>query len=773
MSSRLRNILRTGSGQLAETSLEELSNQAGRDIAPKQPLESSVIGGNPHQAKMAGSKAQKDSALRQSLSEPQRLSTALRRQDVRRDTTTDEQGRLERGQRLEQLGSLEGRVEELANQALDQSNADADVELGINSESPEEVALLERIRANPQDTSTIAEFNRLKGRTQANNILSAEEILQQFDKTTGIGDALAGSVQDSIQAGALNFEDMGFSSPNEVAELLGVNPEQLGQFSVQELIDSVNSQIEQEFTEVNDLQNQANDPFLGAAERAEARKRLREAGAVGVRSAESDIDKMADEIADANTVEFMGEELQIEELLDNDYISGLAANYFDDPNFAEQLREEEPGLVTFITKHENLLKDAATEVGEGVKEFAKLQQENLNVGKVAGGQRLSEDVMKSIFPDYGEITDQKYNKNSSPLLTYLSDPRTTSGAQIETVQNINNITKTRPELASDIATLNKQQLESLGFTGRNPQALEDVQAYYDTYDTYQRTGGNLSENDILSSINPDQSPEQTRSQLEEAMKKVSSGLFSGELPISRDSITNSTDYSKLLINLRNNYSNKKGLADLAGGGIPDSFATLNNNLSSINGQKNKAYELLKDNLEDGPVLTSEDVKDLRQRLNFDDLETVLSETKDSKTLTKESKERTALQRMAVAKFIKEPNGLDEVVNRSTDGFSSFKEALDSARVDIGTMEESGVEGRGTMLSHLTNSLDSLKQNAQMYPEGSLRKRLADSAVRQLEKSRTEYNNKKMSLDKEAELANKKPLITEEQRNAMRGQWILR
>jgi hypothetical protein len=695
---------------------------------------------------MAGTKAQKSSALRQSLSESQDLGTAMRRQDVRRSATEDEKSRLDRGERLEQLGSLEGRVEELANNALNVGTEGTEAELGIEAETPEEQALLERIRENPQDTAALAEYNRLKGRTQSNNVLSSEEILQQFDVQGGIEEALAGSVQDGIQAGALNFQDMGFQSPDEVAELLGMDAASLGQLSVQELINSVNSQIEQEFTQVNDLQQQANDPFLGATERAEARKRLRESGAVGVRSAESDIDKMADEIADANTVEFMGEELQIEELLDNDYVSGLAANYFDDPQFAKQLREEEPGLVKFITNHENLLKEAAADIGAGVKEFSKLQQDNLNLGKVVGGQRLSEDVMKSIFPNYGEITTERYNKNASPLLSYLGDPRTTAHDQTEAVKNINNITKTRPELAPELATLNKRELDSLGFTGRNPEALENIQSYYDTYDKYQEVGGRFSENDILESINPDQTPEQNRKQLQEAMKKMSSGLFSGELPVSRDYITNSTDYSGLLSQLHANYRNKRKLSELATR-IPDSFASISNSISNINGQSNRAYDLLKDNLNDGPSLTSEDVKDLRQRINLDELETILDETKDSKTLPKNSKERKALQRVAVAKFMKEPNGLDEVISHASTRFSTLKEVLDSTTSNYTTVQNTNPEERQEILNNIDNSIDLLKASINSFPPNSLRRRMTENAAKKLEKSRTNYRDKKLLIER--------------------------
>ena len=178
----VRQRLRLSGGGLAETSVEEIAKLTGRAAAPTSPLEGKVIGGNEDQSKMLGTPAQKISALRTTLQGEQDLSTRLRREQVRREATTGEAEAMKEVGRLQQLGDLESRVEQLAEQAL-LTGAGQTQQVQLEAEEGDQAAvdLLNRIRNNPGDIDAIKAFNNLMGRTQVSEMLNAQEILGNFD----------------------------------------------------------------------------------------------------------------------------------------------------------------------------------------------------------------------------------------------------------------------------------------------------------------------------------------------------------------------------------------------------------------------------------------------------------------------------------------------------------------------------------------------------------------------------------------------------------------
>ncbi len=537
MASNLRQRLKIAGRGLAETSAEELATLTGRTAAPTSPLETGVIGGTDDQAKMAGTPAQKISALRTTLQgDQQDLSTRLRREQVRRKATEEEAAALGGVERLQQLGDLESRVEQLAEKAL-LTGATAGQEVKLRAEGEEAaVDLLNRIRDNPNDVEAIKAFNNLMGRTQVADMFNSQDILSNFDVSidpaTGqaklggrgleeVAGALAESVQDKITSGELNFEEMGFSGIDEVASLLGTDSNNLQGMSVQGMLDQLNAQIADEYSTVEDLQRRANDISLGASERAEARKLLREMGAVGIRSAELDIDKLADEIEEANKVEFMGEEMTTEELLDNDYISGLVLNYFQRPDFAEQLQDEEPELVDFIKKHETMLLDSVAEVDQRLADFSRLQNENLNLQKTSVGE-IDDDIMREWIPGFGEITTDRYQSN--PVINYLKSDSQSSKNKEHLMGSLNMLqTKAGAETIKELGQLDINTIQSLGLTDHNSDAYKRTETYYDVANKVQNL--DVNNTDAVAQTLGAENENDLRTVLSESEKKERSGLF--------------------------------------------------------------------------------------------------------------------------------------------------------------------------------------------------------------------------------------------------------
>lgn len=481
MASLKDTILKTRQG-LATASAEELAAMQGR--APStQPLETSVLGGTPDQAKMAGTPVQKAAALRTGIQEEMDLATAVRRgAGARTEATAAEKAQMERAGKLQNLGSLDERVQQLAEQAIAQGAAQTqDIELAVNTGDAELDKLLTALRDDPKNPDLLLQVNNYLGYKDVNTQLSAEELLSKFDVkgAEAIGSAFAGSVADMITTGQLPLQEMGYQSPAELAALLGVEEQALAGMSIEQLTSTVNSLIQQEYSQVEELRARANDPRLGAAEQAEARQQLRELGAVGVRSAETDIDKLYDDIAEANTVEVFGEPVSTEKLLSDEYLSGVIANYLSGldettgvaiSDFSKKLQESQPQLVDFIKKHQTVLEQAATEVEEGVKEFADTQSYNQGLASGAGKEPLDDEMMKEIFPDWGQSVAGRYVVEPDTFLGVLNDPQTTANQANQLVRTAKMIYEEYPEMWKEFATLGYDDLKALG-------ALDDPGAF--------------------------------------------------------------------------------------------------------------------------------------------------------------------------------------------------------------------------------------------------------------------------------------------------------
>lgn len=290
-------------GQLTETSPEEVSKLSmaiNRPMAPTTPMETGAIGGTPAQAKMAGTPAQTRATLRAEITEKDDLSTRLRQRQPRRQATAEEQAQIEEGRRLEQLRGLGGRVQQLAEQAVIPEET-AEAELDVAEEvDPDTAALVRAVQENPEDQQALINLsNKLaeQGKIPAGQVASTEQISQLFgDKQQAISRALGEAVPEEIVLTDADYQELGFADSGELASLLGVPAEQLAGMDVQQLTEQINAELTDEFDKVEDLTRKANDPYLGPAERAAVRSELRDLGAVGIRTLESDIDTLADQI---------------------------------------------------------------------------------------------------------------------------------------------------------------------------------------------------------------------------------------------------------------------------------------------------------------------------------------------------------------------------------------------------------------------------------------------------------------------------------------------
>jgi hypothetical protein len=276
--------------------------------------------------------------------------------------------------------------------------------------------------------------------------------------------------------GELQPTELGFADMSELAATLGVDESELGNMSIEQLQETSRKQFEQEFNRVGALEQQANDPNLGPAERAEARKSLKDAGATGVRSIESDADKLADQIADADEVMFNGEEVSVKELLSDEMISGLAARYLDAPEgdpFVEDLKKSEPELTEFFDSHAALLKQATAELDADVAAFAEIQKKNQDVGKIPDLPEIPKEILAAVIPNWGSLSAEVYDVSTLPTLQTLSDKTIPLATRTNIRDSLTTISQFAPELAGNFLTLTPEELAASGLSGPAGNATRD------------------------------------------------------------------------------------------------------------------------------------------------------------------------------------------------------------------------------------------------------------------------------------------------------------
>lgn len=535
-------------GQTSEEELQQLSSAAGRAAPPTNPVEASVVGASPDSAKMAGTGQQKGLALRESIQGQASLRDTLRTQGPRSAATTEEEQQKDRAERLSGLGSLQGRVQALAGQMTAQAAASqqATGALQVRPESMEDIpeatrpqltAALQELQGNPNNPALIKQINNMLGITNVNEMLTAENLTNRFLSTAEVaGQATADAFANQATVNDLNLQELGFSDPNELANLLGVTPEELGGLNIRQLIEETEAQIQAEHNSVGNLQQKASDPNLGPAERAEARKQLRDMGAVGIRKAESDIDSMADQIANADTVSFGGQEVPISEMLEDEYLSGLTAAYLQAPEgdpLREQLEENEPELVEWINQNKNILDQAIQDIEGGLGEFAKINYRNQALADTEVG-KLSDDIMSALFEDWGTIRDTEYGAQEVPdAIEVLQNPDIPKSKRENLYVGITEVQDMAPEMVKDLASLSEAELAQTGIYNRNSDKWQYIQGYMEDYNRVKNMDPTDPDSVAAAAFGEGTTAEQAKALVKKASIMDRSGLFGESSALSK------------------------------------------------------------------------------------------------------------------------------------------------------------------------------------------------------------------------------------------------
>lgn len=509
----LRETIMRGGG-LEQTSQEELAALAGRK-KPIQPLESAVLGANPDQAKMAGTPGQKESAIRSSVKEGSDLTTAIRRGQGRTKATAEEKADTAQREQLGKLSSLETRVDTMAENALKTPvTASATNVLVPNKDlPPEQQELVKKLIANPADTASLQALNTAMGFTDSSQMLSAQDLLAKTTvDSTALGQVYAGSVTDMVTAGSLPLTEMGFNSDpviaqQELAAALGITTDELSKMNINQLLDQVNNSIADIQQTQNATQAKLVDPNVGPAERASARKQLRDMGAVGVLAANTDLDKLADKIENADTVTVFGEDMPIGEAFKDEHLSGVIASVADGlddqgnpiTDFAKTFMNDpkNEGMAKWIKENLALAKEASANISEEQAGYAALQETNKTISQSKeGGFSISDEAMKSVFPDWGSQRTEAYDTASYPLFGMMANS-TDKTLMNNLGQIVNTISDRFPDMMGEFAKLSEKDLKAIAKSPKTIAAYVEMLDEKEKFDNYAANPTDAGMFDIL------------------------------------------------------------------------------------------------------------------------------------------------------------------------------------------------------------------------------------------------------------------------------------
>jgi hypothetical protein len=604
-----KTLLRDVSGQLVESSsvtpINDMTSQAGVLAPPTTPAGVGMLGGNQHQQKMAGTPAQKQSAMTfvQQKGPDQTLATEQRLASSKRALTAEEEAAKQKAGKLEQLATIPEQVNQAIQAQMSKLAEAKPVQAAVvgAEAGSNQAQLLEKLRANPADTETLAKLNVAMGRAP-NTAMTAQELEKLYQSSTAaIAQAGAQAVDNNIGVGTLSGIDT-----TELSQVLGMTPEQVAGMTVSQLTDAVNAQRQAEFTRTQQAQAEMSRGLAGAAEQAAMRQQLREFSTTGVRSREADVQKIENAVESGETVDFGGKSYEIGELLSDDNISEMITDFINAPTSAAaaELRKSSPALVKFIEDNQAVLKAATDVMKQTVGKLGQITKANQAL-VTYGNTSLPRNLVSQILPESAVFGGKAIDPQSVPVLKAINALPPERREQAAT--NLSRLEALNPELSKQVAGLSEDEIRKLDLGNPNSPAIRAIE-------------DNLNFTKQLAAINPNNTDEvltlltgtpttekelQASLDMEKSLAELgikSTGAFAANFDRNRDGkVDNAKDVIKDLLA-------PKSIRDILGGARTS--ASLNKPVSSAAPSgimENVLMTTFGPGLKDGK-LTSEDVR---------------------------------------------------------------------------------------------------------------------------------------------------------------------
>lgn len=475
------------------TPTSQLAGQAGLVAPPTTPGGVGALGGTPQQQAMAGSVAQKTSALRQSLDTTTTLGEAEADKRYRSSLTAGEQATADKQKRLgEVLGGTQQKVQDLINAELSkQSSASSAASTTLQTsgaiaagagkdQATIDASFAQLIKqmasgSGPTDPIVQGMINSLVTSTgqTAEQIAAAAAAAATKQVQETSGQAAAGTVSDTVNVSNL-LPSLG-TTREELAGLLGIDPTAVDTMSVGDLDKAVRTVAESgSALSAAETEAASQSGLLGAAERSAMREASREQSTAGVSVAETQLLDLGRALESADTVSFGGRQYTIEQLLSDETLSKLIGDYVTSAPGSEIRKrlDSDPnaaGLLSFVKNYGDALTAAATGIGAAATENVAIQKANKELSTYAPGMSLPDSIMKNIYGSgWGGIEASRREpmgilaalKNASPEFLQQNKQKITNALTMAD--------RIAPEIAPEIASMNLESLDRfINYTGAN------------------------------------------------------------------------------------------------------------------------------------------------------------------------------------------------------------------------------------------------------------------------------------------------------------------
>lgn len=471
-------IMKRGS-QLFEAAPDSLANQVKRQGglpgSVVSPEAAAGLGLTQDQAKMAGSSAQLQKAVRESV-EPDRQ--MARRMPTRTMATQEEQAakaKAEQASRLEGLGArvgglVKGYLEETAKTAqLAKPKADlAKIKNDFPSLTEAQIAKVQSaIETGTIDAELWTIFPQAKSAEELTTALAKYNAAQKEIVTTNLKNTFGPNVT-LAQLKPDDYAALGLQGLGDIASILGRPESELRGMSIDEFQSAISNLMQQDFDKVEELSRIANDAFYPANVRQSAQAELRALSSAGVQATEADMQQLNESIQSADTITVGDEEMTVAELLSDEGMTSVVTSYLEDKegDYQALIKEQFPALAQFIEQNKQALKKAADNLADSAKTSANIQQSNAKLQTATDANVPMTDFNKVAFgseydPTKPTNTDWSLRKTEAHKILDPETKEFSSEEKADYARFLNEMARLNPELLkSNFMNLNAAQLRA-------------------------------------------------------------------------------------------------------------------------------------------------------------------------------------------------------------------------------------------------------------------------------------------------------------------------
>lgn len=469
--------------------VQQLAAKQGLAAAPVTAYGTGLVGGTPDQAKMAGTPAQKGTAIAQALPTETELSQAKLLRAPAVESAEESEKKEKTALAVKSLGTFGLKVKGMVDSVF--SNI-----VGKGPEQPPaqvqfklDTAATKLRTLAPTALATVSELiTKIATETDPNKkneltlSLNAALGLNTIDtqlnaaEVPGLISSLPETVATTAQAAVqktvgdrLNVADLGElgTSYEELGTIIGATADEIRNMSIGELQTKLATTAQQTFAPVQAAQAGLASGLLSPEERAALRQSLIQLSETGQVGAAQQLSSLVEDIDQSAQIQIGNNKYSVDELLNSTEMTDIVKDVLADPEgklnpFVAQLKKDQPDLYNWIIKSKDGLQQLVTGAQAGVKSFQELQEANRKALEPLTTQ-------KEFFTKLGVNLDQlsagkvDITKLPPSAQYVLSQP---SGAQAATAERLSRLG------ADSIKDLTPEEIKNLRPEAENGPAAQ-------------------------------------------------------------------------------------------------------------------------------------------------------------------------------------------------------------------------------------------------------------------------------------------------------------